>query len=73
MNAKERKTLQFRVCVVLQQWIKLQFSDFTPPVLAKLIDFLDNEVQKIDPGMREDLHFKIEKKVLFFFFFKQLH
>lgn len=63
LSQKERKTIQFRVCVVLQQWVKTQFSDFTGQVLEKLIDFLDNDVQKHHPNFREEIHLRIEKKV----------
>lgn len=72
----EKKTIQFRVCVVLQQWIKLQFSDFTESILEKLVEFLDTEVQREHPNFREEIHLRIEKKVnqnnlyIYIFFFR---
>lgn len=55
-------TIQFRVCVVLQQLIKTHFNDFYDGFMKeKLDDFIQNVIK--EEKMRSMLQSEIEKKV----------
>jgi len=57
------KRIQLRLGVVLQQWIRSQFTDFTDELITQLEQFLTVTMKPIQPKMEETLQAEIRKKV----------
>lgn len=57
------KRIQLRLGVVLQQWIRSQFTDFTDELMAQLEQFLSVTMKPVQPKMEETLQSEIRKKV----------
>jgi hypothetical protein len=57
------RRIQLRVCVVLQQWIRHQFTDFTDELLNQLESFLTTTVKQTWPKLHDQLQQELMKKV----------